>query len=66
MKQIKSTDLKPGDVFTKKIELHGRKAFKVVDIPEGKNYIEIEERDTGMRKRFFTSKVPYVIFLRRD
>jgi hypothetical protein len=45
MKQIKSSDLKLGDIFAKEIKLHGRECFRVAEIPKDKNYIIVEERN---------------------
>jgi hypothetical protein len=64
MKQIKTSELKIGNIFTKKMELYNRQAFEVIDTKEGKDYLTVKERDTGLERKFMTKGIPYVILLR--
>jgi len=63
MKQIKAIDLQIGNIFTKKIELHGREAFEVVEKPLEKNYINVKSRSSGEITRMFFRSI-YVILLK--
>lgn len=63
MKQIKTSELNPGNIFTKQMHLEGRLAFKVLEIPEEKNYIIVTDRTTGKDQRMFVDKMPFVILL---
>jgi hypothetical protein len=44
MKIIKTSELKVGDIFAKEMKLHGRTAFEVTEVPEGRNFIIVKER----------------------
>lgn len=66
MKQIKTTDLVVGNIFTKVIKLHGRQAFKVEEVPLGKDYIMVTDRNVRNPepKRMSIAKIPHVILLK--
>jgi hypothetical protein len=66
MKSIKSHELIEGDIFAKKLVLHGRESFIVINKPEGKNYIIIQKRGEKETKRFTIKENDNIILLKRN
>jgi hypothetical protein len=63
MKQVLMSQLMKGDVFTDKVQLHGRKAYEVVETPEaGSKTIKCRER--GCIETTKKQKKGYVVLLR--
>ena len=64
IKYIQITELKKGDVFTKKIELKDRKSYLVESIYS--KYITVIDRVNHNRIRISKEEVPNVILLKRN
>ena len=64
IKYIQITELKKGDVFTKKIELKDRKSYLVESIYS--KYITVIDRINHNRIRISKEEVPNVILLKRN
>ena len=66
MKQIKASELKRGDIFTKEMNLRNREAFHVTDNPEDKSYLFVTSRNDieNKERRLNLNKNTTVILLR--
>lgn len=60
MKQIKPSELRKGNIFTKRMELHGRESFEVKEVPEEKSYIIVRERNNPkITRRMFVGDLHF-------
>jgi len=64
MRNIKVSELKVGNVFTRSMSITNREAFEVVGIVD--NCVIADSKNTGYPKEFYTDQEKLVILLKES